>query len=75
MSMSPSTMALIEDIETLRAHGLADADIFDIVAVVAGCAFFTRILDGLGAEPDAAYRELPPELTAALCVGRPMALS
>ncbi|MBA2777747.1 carboxymuconolactone decarboxylase family protein [Billgrantia kenyensis] len=64
-----------EDIEALRAHGLADDEIFDIVAVVAGRAFFTRILDGLGAEPDVAYRELPPQLTAALCVGRPMALS
>ncbi|MCE9681481.1 hypothetical protein [Halomonas alkalisoli] len=30
-------------------------------AMVAGRAFFTRILDGLGAEPDAAFRELPPE--------------
>lgn len=64
-----------EDIEALRAHGLADDEIFDIVAVVAGRAFFTRILDGLGAEPDAAYRELPTKLAAALCVGRPMALS
>ncbi|SEG17611.1 uncharacterized peroxidase-related enzyme [Billgrantia desiderata] len=62
-----------EDIETLRAHGLADDEIFDIVAVVAGRAFFTRILDGLGAEPDAAYRELPTKLAAALCVGRPIA--
>lgn len=64
-----------EDIEALRAHGLADDEIFDIVAVVAGRAFFTRILDGLGAEPDAAYRELPSQLVAALCVGRPMSLS
>ncbi|MDL0433854.1 peroxidase-related enzyme [Marinobacter sp. TBZ242] len=63
-----------EDIEALRAHGFADEEIFDIVAVVAGRAFFTRILDGLGAEPDAAYRELPIELAKALCVGRPIAL-
>ncbi|WP_010628216.1 carboxymuconolactone decarboxylase family protein [Halomonas sp. KM-1] len=63
------------DIEALRAHGLADDEIFDIVAVVAGRAFFTRILDGLGAEPDTAYRELPSKLATALCVGRPIALS
>ncbi|WP_111412194.1 carboxymuconolactone decarboxylase family protein [Billgrantia lactosivorans] len=62
-----------EDIDALRAHGLGDAEIFDIVAVVAGRAFFTRLLDGLGAEADAAFRELPPGLVSALCVGRPIA--
>jgi uncharacterized peroxidase-related enzyme len=63
-----------DDIEALRAHGLADDEIFDIVAVVAGRAFFTRLLDGLGAEPDAAFRELPPGLIGPLSVGRPIAL-
>lgn len=61
------------DIAALRGHGFAEEEIFDIVAVVAGRAFFTRILDGLGAEPDAAYRELPAEMVEALCVGRPIA--
>ncbi|MFQ3787185.1 carboxymuconolactone decarboxylase family protein [Halomonas sp. A29] len=63
-----------DDIEALRAHGLADDEIFDIVAVVAGRAFFTRILDGLGAEADAAFRELPPGMVGPLSVGRPIAL-
>jgi uncharacterized peroxidase-related enzyme len=63
-----------EDIEALRAHGFADDEIFDIVAVVAGRAFFTRILDGLGAEADAVFRELPPGLVEPLNVGRPIAL-
>ena len=62
-----------EDIEALRTHGFADEEIFDIVAVVAGRAFFTRILDGLGAEPDAAFGELPANLVEALSVGRPIA--
>ncbi|MBB3232582.1 carboxymuconolactone decarboxylase family protein [Halomonas stenophila] len=62
-----------EDIEGLRGQGLADDEIFDIVAVAAARAFFTRILDGLGAEPDAAYRELPESLREALSVGRPIA--
>jgi uncharacterized peroxidase-related enzyme len=62
-----------EDIATLRGHGLADEEIFDIVAVVAARAFFTRILDGLGAEADAAFRELPPGLVEPLSVGRPIA--
>lgn len=63
-----------EDIEALRAHGFADEEIFDIVAVVAGRAFFTRILDGLGAEADAVFRELPPVIVETLSVGRPIAL-
>ncbi|MCE8015473.1 peroxidase-related enzyme [Halomonas sp. MCCC 1A17488] len=62
-----------EDIDALRAHGFGDDEIFDIVAVVAGRAFFTRILDGLGTEADAAFRELPPGLVAPLSVGRPIA--
>lgn len=59
-----------EDIATLRGHGLGDDEIFDIVAVVAARAFFTRILDGLGVEADAAFRELPAELVEPLMVGR-----
>ncbi|MBB3192436.1 carboxymuconolactone decarboxylase family protein [Halomonas cerina] len=62
-----------EDIDGLRAQGLADDEIFDLVAVVAARAFFTRILDGVGAEADAAYRELPADLVASLTVGRPIA--
>ncbi|QTF90937.1 carboxymuconolactone decarboxylase family protein [Halomonas sp. BM-2019] len=63
-----------DDVERLRARGLADDEIFDLVAVVAGRAFFTKVLDGLGVEPDAAYREaLPAPLCEALTVGRAIA--
>lgn len=62
-----------EDIGGLRAQGLADDEIFDIVAVVAARAFFTRLLDGLGVEADAVFRELPDALTGPLTVGRPIA--
>ncbi|WP_355660972.1 peroxidase-related enzyme [Halomonas salifodinae] len=62
-----------EDIATLRGHGLGDDEIFDIVAVVAARAFFTRILDGLGVQADAAFREFPAELIESLSVGRPIA--
>lgn len=61
------------DVERLRAHGFADAEVFDIVAVAAARAFFTKVLDGLGAEADAAYREMAPELREALTGGRPLA--
>jgi uncharacterized peroxidase-related enzyme len=62
-----------EDVGTLKAQGLTDPEIFDLVAVVAARAFFTRILDGLGAMPDAAYGELDDSLRAVLTVGRPVA--
>ncbi|SDJ59333.1 peroxidase-related enzyme [Billgrantia gudaonensis] len=61
------------DIDRLRGHGLTDAEIFDIVAVAAARAFFTKVLDGLGAEPDAAFAAMAPELRRALTPGRPIA--
>ncbi|WP_416140494.1 carboxymuconolactone decarboxylase family protein [Halomonas sp. HK25] len=64
-----------DDVARLREGGLADDEIFDIVTVVAGRAFFTKVLDGLGVEADAAYRELPGALIEALTMGRPIARS
>lgn len=61
------------DIDRLRAQGLGDDEIFDVVAVAAARAFFTKVLDGLGAQADVAYREMAPELREALTVGRPIA--
>jgi len=60
------------DVDALRAQGLSDAEIFDIAATAAGRAFFTKLLDGLGVEPDAAFLGLGPELRNSLTVGRPI---
>ena len=60
-----------EDIERLRSLGLSDSDIFDVVAAAAARCFFSKMLDGLGAQPDARCAELEPELRGALTVGRP----
>ena len=59
-----------EDVQTIKACGLDDADVFDIVAAVSARAFFTRMLDGLGAVPDRAYKALDTDLLDALTVGR-----
>jgi uncharacterized peroxidase-related enzyme len=64
-----------EDIDRARAAGLSDADVFDVVLTASLRAFFTKTLDALGAQPDAGYRELSPELQDALVVGRPIASS
>jgi uncharacterized peroxidase-related enzyme len=62
------------DVDRLRALGLTDTDIFDVVAAAAARCFFSTALDALGVEPDARYREtLAPDLRDALTVGRPIA--
>jgi uncharacterized peroxidase-related enzyme len=61
------------DIDRLRALGLSDSEIFDVVAAAAARCFFSKMLDGLGAEPDARYAELDPDFRSALTVGRPIA--
>ena len=54
------------DIDHLRALGLADDEILDVVLAAAARCFFSTTLDALGAEPDATYARLEPELRAAL---------
>lgn len=60
------------DVARLQAHGFADEEIFDIAATAAARAFFAKLLDALGVEPDAVYRELPESLRKPLTVGRPI---
>jgi uncharacterized peroxidase-related enzyme len=61
------------DVERLRSLGLSDTDIFDVIAAASARCFFSKLLDGLGAQPDARYAELDPQLRRALTVGRPIA--
>lgn len=61
------------DVDRLKAAGgLSDADVADVVFAVAARAFFTRVLDGLGAQLDRQTAEaLPADLRDAMTVGRP----
>jgi len=61
------------DIDRLRGLGLSDGEIFDVVATSAARCFFTKIVDGLGGQPDGLYAELDPGLREVLTVGRPIA--
>jgi alkylhydroperoxidase family enzyme len=61
------------DIDRLKEHGLSDAEVFDVVTAAAARCFFSKALDGLGAQPDAHYSELESELRSALTLGRPIA--
>jgi uncharacterized peroxidase-related enzyme len=61
------------DIDALRALGLSDAEITDVVLAAAARCFFSSALDGLGAEPDPKFAALDPPIREALTVGRPIA--
>ena len=55
----------------MNRHGLTDAEVFDIAALAAGRAFFTKLLDGLGVEPDNAWLSLDEDFRSGLRIGRP----
>lgn len=60
------------DVAALQAHGFGDAEIFDIAAVAAGRAFFTKLLDALGVLADSPALALDDTLRRVLTVGRPI---
>ena len=63
-----------DDVAALRKHGYTDEAIFDIAAAAAARCFFSKLLDAIGAQPDAVYRDLmTAELCESLTVGRPLA--
>ena len=58
------------DVARLRDAGYSDDDIFDITATAAARSFFTKLVDGLGAEPDSVYADLDADVRDSLIVGR-----
>ena len=61
-----------DDLSELRALGMDDAEILDVVLAAAARCFFSSVLDAVGAQPDAAYRAMDPALQDVLTVGRPI---
>ncbi|BAL88198.1 putative carboxymuconolactone decarboxylase [Actinoplanes missouriensis 431] len=60
-----------DDVDRLRAAGLSDGEIADVVYAVAARSFFTRVLDGLGARLDAQTASaFDAELYGSMVVGR-----
>lgn len=49
-----------EDVQSVRDHGLTDAEIFDVVLAAAIRSFFSKTLDAMGAEPDPALSPTIP---------------
>jgi len=61
-----------DDVDSLKEHGLTDAEIFDIAAAAAGRAFFTKLLDAMGVQADSAADSADPEFKDSLTIGRPI---
>jgi uncharacterized peroxidase-related enzyme len=60
----------MEQVQALKALGFSDGEVFDIAAAAAGRAFFAKLLDALGVEPDAPFLALDAALRQPLTVGR-----
>ena len=61
-----------EDVQGLKRHGFGDGEIFDIAATSAARAFWSKLLDAVGVEADAAIEKLDPGFRNPLAVGRPL---
>jgi uncharacterized peroxidase-related enzyme len=61
------------DVAKLHEHGFSDAEIFDITAVAAARAFWTKLVDSLGVEGDAPLASPGSAFVEAVSVGRPAA--
>jgi uncharacterized peroxidase-related enzyme len=61
------------DIDRLRSLGLPDTEILGVVLAAAARCFFSKVLDGVGVQPDHKYAAREPAFRDALTVGRPIA--
>jgi uncharacterized peroxidase-related enzyme len=61
------------DIDRCHDAGLTDGEILEVVLSAAIRAFFTKVLDATGVQPDSIFRELEPELREALTFERAIA--
>lgn len=69
-----ATSVTQEDVDGLRAHGLRDTEILDVVLAAAARSFLCKAMDGAGTQPDAqSGAAMPPHLREALTIGRPRA--
>jgi uncharacterized peroxidase-related enzyme len=61
------------DIDALRAVGLSDNDVADVIFAVGARCFFATVLDAAGAEPDHQLAAALATVADRLVVGRPIA--
>jgi alkylhydroperoxidase family enzyme len=54
------------DVDAVRAQGLSDEEVFDVILAAAARSFFTKVYDGSGTEVDPRPRAEEPEIWAAI---------
>jgi uncharacterized peroxidase-related enzyme len=69
---SDASQVTAAQVAALRGQGFTEAEIFDVAATAAGRAFFTKVLDALGVEPDSPFGALDQAFRSPLAVGRPI---
>jgi uncharacterized peroxidase-related enzyme len=62
-----------DDVDALRAVGLSDNDVADVIFAVGARCFFATVLDAAGAEPDHQLAVAMDTVAERLVVGRPIA--
>ena len=67
-----ATQTTEDQVAALKRHGYSDGEIFDVAAVVAGRAYFAKLLDALGTLPDSSLMALDEPFRRALTIGRPI---
>ena len=60
------------DVQELKHHGFTDGEVFDIASCAAARAFWTKLVESLGVEPEPPFRALSSALRTTLAVGRPL---
>jgi uncharacterized peroxidase-related enzyme len=60
------------DVDELKQHGFTDGEVFDISAAAAARAFWTKLVESLGVEPEPPFRAMSSSFRNALAVGRPL---
>jgi alkylhydroperoxidase family enzyme len=70
--VADATVITQADVDELRAHGLSDEEIFDVVLAATIRCFFSKTLDALGVQTDAEFAQLDPAFREPLTVGRPI---
>jgi uncharacterized peroxidase-related enzyme len=63
------------DRDRLRALGLSDEEIFDVILAATARCFYSKTLDALDVRADAKYSDLDPALRETLVVGKAIAES
>jgi uncharacterized peroxidase-related enzyme len=67
-----ASSVVASDVAELKQHGFTDGEVFDISAAAAARAFWTKLIESLGVEPEPPFRAMSSTFRNALAAGRPL---